>query len=162
MLIRRLIIFLFLSFLTLTGFTQDKNVKIIKVPELLELTTQEDATPRVVNFWATWCKPCIKELPYFIEAAKNNPNIEFIFVSLDFADQIDKVNAFTAKKGMHPYSLYLIDDLDYNAWIDKVSSEWSGAIPFTILIDSKGKKVFEKEFEEGELTTLINSTFKIK
>lgn len=139
---------------------QNGVVKIIKVPELLTLTSEENQKPRIINFWATWCKPCIKEMPLFIEAAKHFPEVEFIFISLDFADQIEKTQAFTVKKGMDAHALFLIDDLDYDSWIDRVSPEWSGAIPATFFINSKGKVLYEQEFEAGELNALLNLKLK--
>lgn len=130
------------------------------MPEMLSVMEAEKGTIKVVNFWATWCKPCIKELPYFTKAAEEFPAVEFIFISLDFSDQLKKVEAFSKKKGLTAGKRYLIDDVDYNAWIDKVSTSWSGAIPATVIVTTKEKKFYEKEFHQGELEALIKSTLK--
>lgn len=159
---RKILIITFLTSFSLSLIAQDGNVKVIEVPELLKITSSDNPNPRVINFWATWCKPCVKEMPLFIEAAKEFPEIDFIFISLDFSEQIEKTQAFAAKKGMDAHSLYLIDNVDYNAWIDLVSAEWSGAIPATLYIDSNGKVLYEKEFEEGELKAMLNSKNKSK
>ncbi len=131
------------------------SVGIIEVPELEKIIEPEAGKLKVINFWATWCKPCIKELPYFVEAQKEFTEVEFIYISLDFADKIEKVDSFAKKKGLDKGEMYLIDDLDYNSWIDKVSPDWSGAIPGTLFVSEKGKEFFEKEFHSGELNEII-------
>jgi len=149
---------LFILFVSANSFAQSADVKVIKVPEMVKLTKAKDDQVKVINYWATWCKPCIKELPYFVEAAKQFPNVEFVFISLDFADQTKRVNSFAQKKELTVGDLYLIDDLDYNSWIDKISPEWSGAIPATLIVNGDQKKFYEKEFHDGELNQLIEKT----
>ncbi|MFQ3214500.1 MAG: thiol-disulfide isomerase/thioredoxin [Marivirga sp.] len=158
----KIVVIALFSVLSLSLMAQTGKVKIIKVAELLILTSEQNQNPRIINFWATWCKPCIKEMPLFIEAAKQFPEIDFIFISLDFADQVEKTALFAANKGMDAHSLYLIDDLDYDSWIDQVSPEWTGAIPATLFINASGKVLYEQEFEQGELRALLNSKLKIK
>lgn len=136
-------------------FAQNAQLKIIKVPELEKIIKTEAGKLKVINFWATWCKPCIKELPYFVEAQMKYPEIEFVFISLDYAENEAKVNAFSKKKGLDKSKMYLIDELDYNSWIDKVSPDWSGAIPGTLIVNAAGKEFYEKEFHSGELEQLI-------
>jgi len=152
-------VIIFLSGFIFTNqlFSQNQNIKIIDVPQLEELmkpTSSQNIT--VINFWATWCKPCIKELPYFVEAQAEFPEVDFIYMSLDFEENATRADKFASKKGLNPKGLYLINNLDYNSWIDKVSPEWSGAIPATLLIVDGKKYFYEKEFHEGELKSLIN------
>ena len=137
-------------------YAQKNETIIVDVPQMMEVIEAENEGVRVVNFWATWCKPCVAELPYFIQAAKENPQVEFVFISIDFADQVKKVDKFSQKKGMDSYRLYLIDDLDYNAWIDKVSPQWTGAIPATLIMKNGQKHFYEKQFHEGELQEVLN------
>lgn len=149
---------LFILIISTGSLAQSNKVKVIKVPEMVKLTKAEGDQVKVINYWATWCKPCIKELPYFVQAAKQYPNVEFIFISLDFADQTKRVNTFAQKKKLTVGDLYLIDDLDYNSWIDKISPEWSGAIPATLIVNGDQMKFYEQEFHEGELTKIIEET----
>jgi thiol-disulfide isomerase/thioredoxin len=142
-------------------YAQNSQVKIIKIPELEEIIKTEPGKLKVINFWATWCKPCIKELPHFVAAQKKYPDVEFIFMSLDYAENEAKVNAFSKKKGLDKSKMYLIDELDYNSWIDKVSSEWSGAIPGTLFIKGSDKQFFEGEFQKGDLEELIKKKNKL-
>lgn len=149
---------LFILIISTGSLAQSNKVKVIKVPEMVKLTKAKDDQVKVINYWATWCKPCIKELPYFVQAARQYPNVEFIFISLDFADQTKRVNSFAQKKELTVGELYLIDDLDYNSWIDKISPEWSGAIPATLIVNGDQKKFYEREFHDGELTKIIEET----
>ncbi len=112
----------------------------------------------VLNFWATWCKPCVSELPYFEELNKNyaSSGIKVILVSLDFKREFEsRVKPFIEKNKITSEVL-LLDEPDHNSWIDKVDSTWSGAIPATVIIAGNKKLFFEKEFTSyAELETII-------
>ncbi len=155
MIIRILVLTLFVSSFSFQSNAQSAEVKVIEVPEMLEVIAQEPEKIKVINFWATWCKPCVEELPYFIKAANQFPEVEFIFVSLDFSEQVKKVKVFANKKGLNVGALYLIDDVDYNSWIDRISPKWGGAIPATLIVTPNDKFFYEQAFHEGELNTLI-------
>lgn len=114
---------------------------------------------QVINFWATWCAPCVKELPLLENLnTKSNLDVKITLINLDYADDLDKVNAFISRKNIRSEVL-LLDEIDYNSWIDKVDKNWSGAIPATLIFNPKsGKRKFvEKELKEGELERLIAS-----
>lgn len=108
----------------------------------------------VVNFWATWCKPCVKELPAFEElgVAFKDQGVEVILVSLDFPENIEMgVIPFIQVHGIQN-KVVLLDDSDANSWIPMVSKEWSGAIPATLIIDRKGTShFFEQSFSFEQL-----------
>jgi len=155
-------LFLWVSiFISNDAYAQSGDLKIIKVPELERIMSQSEGNKiKVINFWATWCKPCIKELPYFVNAQSQFPNVEFIYLSIDFSENAAKAEKFAQKKKLNPSGLYLIDDVDYNSWIDKVSPEWSGAIPATLIMKNGEKYFYEKEFHAGELEELIKQKLK--
>ena len=146
---------LFLSLLVFAaGCSQPKEqVEVIKIEGLQKLIAEQDHEIHVINFWATWCAPCVKEMPQFIALAENHPEITVSLVSLDFIENLDsKVIPYLDKKAISLRTL-LMDEVDYNLWIDLVDPSWSGAIPATLIIEpATGKRVFlEKEFENGEL-----------
>jgi len=142
------------------------EVRIIDVDTLERIMHDPESGIRVINFWATWCKPCIEELPYF-EALRDNPafnEVEVILISLDFSSDLNsRVSGFMEKNDIHS-TVYLLDNTDYNSWINKVDPTWSGAIPATLMIDGKSgeRRFFEKQFKfdelENELIDFITKT----
>lgn len=131
-----------------------KAVQIIKLDALDEVTAKGDSPIKIINFWASWCGPCVKEMPY-LEALNKSGKAEVIFVCLDFIKDLPKVNSLIEKKGIDS-KVYLLDETDYDKLIPTVDPSWSGAIPATILVDARGKRHFyEKSFSEQELNDLI-------
>ena len=97
----------------------------------------------VIEFWATWCGPCVEELPHFIEVSKQNTaeRVRFVGLSLDMDNQVDsKVIPFLKEKAI-PYPNFLLDPEDADSFITSVSEEWSGAIPATMFYDRTGRKI---------------------
>ena len=136
----------------------NERVEIIKIEGLQSLIKEKDHQLHIINFWATWCKPCVKELPQFIELAKSNPEISISLVSLDYVQDLEtKVQPFLEKKDID-LRVLLFDELDYNLWIDMVEPSWSGAIPATLIIEpATGHRIFlEKELENNELVETID------
>ncbi len=142
-------IFLFLALASL-GLSTPPQVEVIKFSRLQKLMETSSNQVQVINFWATWCKPCIKELPYFQSIHQKWGNqVDVTLISLDFADQVEsKVIPFVQKKALQPPVL-LLDELDYNSWIDRVDPQWTGAIPATLIIDPKTGR---RQFIEGEVS----------
>ena len=126
-----------------------QEVKVVNYEQLEQHISSRTSKIQVVNFWATWCKACVMELPYFtiLQNAYKKENLEVVLVSLDFPNEVDsKLKPFILKKKLQGEVL-LLDDLDANSWINKVDPSWSGAIPATLIL--KGEK---RKFIEGELT----------
>ncbi len=127
------------------------QIKTIVYENLVAKTQQENNTLYVINFWATWCKPCVEELPDFIEINsefKENPHFKMYLVTLDFVKNIDKVKLFVKANAIDAEVVLLNDNKRMNDWIPKIDKEFSGAIPATVIYKNK-QKVF---FKEGKLT----------
>ena len=112
----------------------------------------------VINFWATWCAPCVKELPHFEEVNKEykNKNTEVILVSLDFPSQIENKLKPYLKKNKIKSKVILLDDSKMNTWVPKVSEDWGGGIPATLIVNSSNYNFYPKSFNKEELVTEIN------
>ena len=116
----------------------------------------------VINFWATWCAPCVKELPYFEEVNKQSvdKNTEVILVSLDFPSQIETKLKPYLKKNNIKSRVILLDDSKMNTWVPKVSENWDGGIPATLIVNSSNYTFYPKPFKKEELFTEINKVLK--
>lgn len=137
-----------------------QSVKIIKSEELFRMIDhcENNSSIQIYNFWATWCAPCIRELPQFDSLNKSFGNVDVTLISMDDVDLIEnKVKPFIRKKNIIS-SVALLDETDLNETIEGIDKSWSGAIPATLIIDCRnGKRIlFEKEFKEGELEKTIN------
>jgi thiol-disulfide isomerase/thioredoxin len=153
---------IFIIVLLLSLSVKAQTVEVIKVPKLESLISESTGKVQIFNFWATWCGPCVKELPYFEATAQlMSTEINVNLISIDFVEELNKVEKFIERKGIES-SVYLLDDVDYNSWIDKVDPSWSGAIPATLIVNPvTGKRKFiEHELQEGELEKLINELLK--
>lgn len=126
--------------------------------DLEKAVLSDENTTYVVNFWATWCAPCVKELPHFEQLNSENKNLKVVLVSLDFKNQYEaKLLPFIKKKAIKS-EVVLLTDKDYNTWLPAVDKDWSGSIPATLVIKN-GKKFFvEKMFSSyEELNQYVNS-----
>ncbi len=137
--------------------SSSQEIEVVKFEALEQLMNQDSDKIEVINFWATWCKPCIVELPYFQRLHEQNDNVNVTLISLDFADEFDKKVIPFVEENELTTDIMLLDNIDYNSWISKVDPSWSGAIPATLIINHKTgvRKFFEKEMEEGELEGIV-------
>jgi thiol-disulfide isomerase/thioredoxin len=159
-------IIVLLAIITLDGFAQQKansghEVKIVRFEELEKVLNKNDDKLYVVNFWATWCRPCVLELPEFMEvnkAYRNNQHFKMILISLDMAkDAKTLVRPFLIKNKID-VDVYLLDDNKrMNEWIPAIDKSWSGAIPATVFYKN-GKKLefIESQLNKNELEQIIN------
>ena len=144
-----------------TGSSQHDALKIVNFDQLQSILQKKDNKLYVVNFWATWCKPCVDELPGFMEVNKTyrgNPRFKMILVSLDPATEIDtKVRPFLLKNKIEADVCILDDNKRMNEWIPSIDKKWSGSIPATAIYKNGIKLEFkENMMEKKELVQLIN------
>ncbi|WP_321334224.1 TlpA disulfide reductase family protein [uncultured Bacteroides sp.] len=128
---------------------------------LLHPSADNDTT-YVFNFWATYCMPCIKELPYFDQIAKEyaSEKVKVVLISMDFKSKIaSQVIPFIKKRNVQS-PVVVLSDPDANSWIDKVSPVWSGALPATLIIKGKAREFYEKSFTYDELQVLTTKFLK--
>jgi len=113
----------------------------------------------VINFWATWCVPCVQELPHFekLQEAYRGQNVEVILVSLDMARQVEsRLIPFLIKKDIKSRVVYL-RNADSGDWIGKVDPSWSGALPATIIYNARHRVFREQSFTYESLETELKS-----
>ena len=133
-----------------------------KFDEFEKAVIKEDENVYVINFWATWCAPCIKELPYFEKLHTDNKKVKVILVSLDSQKDLEKKLIPFIERKKITAEVLLLSDKDYNTWLSKIDKDWSGAIPATLIIQGKKHLFAEREFENfTELNEYVNSFFNL-
>jgi len=98
----------------------------------------KDAT-LVINFWATWCKPCVEELPIFEELNRmyDDQDLKIILVSLDFKSQLERRFVPFLKSNALESDVVLLADQDVDTWIPMFDEMWDGALPATLVLNGK-------------------------
>ncbi|SDR04281.1 TlpA family protein disulfide reductase [Flagellimonas zhangzhouensis] len=117
------------------------------------LLHKDDGITYIVNFWATWCQPCIEEMPHFerVNAEQKENNVKVILVSLDMPNMWkSRLEPYVEKKDIQS-EVVILDDPKQNVWIPKVSEEWGGAIPATLIYNKDKRSFYERGFTYEEL-----------
>lgn len=120
---------------------QEPVVEEVTIEQFQQILQDGEAALKVVNFWATWCAPCLEEFPDFIRLGKDlaDQGVEVFFVSMDFEDEKPAVEAFLAEQGYSETS-YLRVGKDQE-FITAIQEEWTGALPATFLYSQNGSLV---------------------
>jgi peroxiredoxin len=118
----------------------------------------------VVNFWATWCKPCVAELPAFDQLARTSASytrpIKVLLVSLDSKnDHTTKLEPFVRRRGIS-CDVARLNERSPHVWIDKVDPTWQGSIPATWIVSRSQRVLYEREFTQQELHDTLTQFLK--
>ena len=140
-----------------------QKASIIKYDDLAHMMACQNDTTYIFNFFATWCEPCVEEFPAFQRFADNSSNkkVRLVFVSLDFRKDYRKRLLPFLKKNHVTNEVVLLDEPNYNSWIDKVDSTWDGNIPATLVINNNKhiRKMFAEELNYDSLVSAIEPFF---
>jgi len=118
--------------------------------DLHPLLHRDNDTTYVINFWATWCKPCVRELPLFEQLYDHYAGqpVKILLVSLDMRRDLDtRLPRFLREQGIRCEVLALTDT-DGNAWIPRIDPDWSGAIPATLVRRGSRTAFSEEEWDD--------------
>lgn len=142
--------FIILSFIfsLFNGKSQTVS-RVYKIDGLVNRINDPDTT-YIINFWATWCKPCVAELPSFDSLSKIS-KVKILLVSLDFKEDIEKkVNPFLKSHNIK-MECVLLDEINGNDFINKIDKSWTGAIPATLFKNKEHRIFIEKKMHLSEL-----------
>lgn len=149
---KRIILLLVIFIVTFSASAQSiPKMKIDQLAKLIDTST----SPLIVNFWASWCAPCVQELPWFEKAAAEykSKGLKLILVSLDFATDYPKVILDFAKKKGYTSPIIWLDETDADVFCPKIDKNWAGSIPATIFVNNKKKyrRFFGQQIPEPKL-----------
>lgn len=137
-------------FLAPAAFSQD--IKKMKITDLVQLI-DTSSVPLVVNFWATWCQPCIREIPWFEKAVAEykEKGVKLLLVSLDFADDYKNksIHRFVKKTAYQSQVIWL-DETNADKFCPPIDSAWGGSIPATLMVNNRKsyRQFFEHQIKE--------------
>ena len=120
--------------------------------KIADLNTYIDTCSKeliVINLWATFCAPCVHEIPDFIRVAKSKNNVALLLLSVDGKSEYPKkLTRFVQKKSFDQVPNAWLDEDNADYFISAISQEWTGSIPATLFIHKPSGR---KEFVEAEL-----------
>jgi thiol-disulfide isomerase/thioredoxin len=149
------------TFVLIFSKIYSQKIEVYKIDPLLNRIQNKSDTTYIVNFWATWCKPCVAELPDFekIDSIYKTEKIKVLLVSLDFKEDLNsKLKPFIDKHKFKSECI-ILDEANGNDFINKISESWSGAIPATLITNQNKqiKEFYEKKISFNFLTERLNA-----
>ncbi len=151
--------------LLLTGFcitAQSQQIPKWKITDVEKYMNSGKEEVLVINFWATFCKPCVAEIPSFIKIS-NKYIVKLLLVSLDLPSYYPAKVASFAKKHQFNTNIVWLNETNADYFCPRIDTSWSGSIPATLFINTKTgyRKFFEEEIDaatfEKELQLAVNS-----
>ena len=141
------------------SFAQKSEIQVLNFKSFEAKLNFSNDTTYIINFMASWCPPCLKELPAFEEIKQKYKDEKFkmLFVSFDFPEDIEKSLIPVIKKFKISSEVIVLDEPDANSWINKVSQDWSGSIPATLVFNSQSRSFYEQSFTFDEIDSIVKS-----
>jgi thiol-disulfide isomerase/thioredoxin len=157
---KKIILSLFIAILGITAGAQVQPIPKWKISDLQAAISNAEQ-PTVFNFWATFCKPCIEEIPYFQQLVKkyDSAGVKLILVSLDFAENYPKKISDFAAKRKFTAPIKFLDETNADVFCPAVDSTWSGVLPATLFINNKTgyRKFYEEQISKEQLEKEIQA-----
>lgn len=162
-LILLLILFLFIGQTISSQASEMKKIRVLNFDQFESSLHFKNDTVYLINFWATWCAPCVAELPAIKAVEKKYADKKFkvLLVSLDMPGQLNtRLIPFVLSRNITS-EVILLDDPNQNRWIDKVDKGWSGEIPFTVIYGKDFRNSYSQSFGFNTLDSIVNLKIKL-
>ena len=156
-------VFGILIFILAINHANAQNIPKWKLDDLKAAISNADK-PTVFNFWATFCKPCVEEIPYFQQIVKkyDSAGVKLILISLDLPETYPKQIALFASKYNFSAPIKFLNETNADFFCPVVDSSWSGAIPASLFVNNKTgyHKFFEEQLSKEKLEKEIRNMLK--
>jgi hypothetical protein len=157
-------IFYMMMFGCMGSLAVAQEITVVKAPEIIERAKKETGV-LVINFWSTWCKPCIEEIPHFIKVydSLRTNGVRLWLVSQDTKDLYisGKLKNYIANnQGWANAKLFWFNETDADYYCPIIDKKWSGVIPATLILNSEtGYRQFYEEAMSAEqlLSAIANA-----
>ena len=151
------LVFLFVLFIVVKG--SQNNIEVVDFKKLEPRLHKSNDTTYIVNFWATWCIPCRKELPDFEKIGQDysDKKVKILLVSLDFPGEIQKSLLPFLQKSNIKSEVVLLDDTNSNYWISRVDPDWNGNIPATLIYNKTYREFFAQMLSYDQINSILTS-----
>jgi thiol-disulfide isomerase/thioredoxin len=141
-----------ITFVLLASVSFAQQIKKVKIEDVVNMI-DTSSTPIIVNFWASWCQPCVHEIPWFEKAVAElkDKQVKVVLVSLDFAkDYKEKVLDQFVKKQGYTSTIVWLDETNADKFCPPIDSSWDGSIPVTLMVNNQKKyrQFFEFQLKE--------------
>lgn len=140
-----------------------QRIPSVKIDSILNRIKESTNKTVIVNFWATFCKPCLEEIPDFVKSAKTNDSVLLILVSVDAKSSFPNTIVKTARK--HDFLdqiIWWLNETDADYFCPKIDPSWSGSIPSTLILNNSTgyRKFIEDKLNATDLNSFIIDSFK--
>ena len=152
---RSALLFVFICF---SFFSSAQTLENMTVEKLYSRMNAGNDTTYIVNFWATWCKPCLEEMPYLLEESgkRKSEAFKLLLITLDFDTHIEtRVKSYIEKNNVTEEVLAWAES-DANVWIPQINEEWTGSIPATLFYRNGNSRFHEGKMEPDQLLKFIS------
>ncbi len=139
-----------------------QNVPVMNFNQMEPLLRVKNDTVYMINFWATWCTPCVEEMPDILKFSEEMKNRKFrlILVSMDNPDHLEsRVKPFIRRFEIKD-RVILLDDPDANSWIEKVHPDWMGSIPATLFFSGDFRTLHVDKIDYEGLKKIVEPRLK--
>jgi thiol-disulfide isomerase/thioredoxin len=144
----------------------DANAQTIPKWKLTDLQTaiSKADKPTIFNFWATFCKPCVAEIPYFQQLVKKyeSEGVQLVLISLDLSEAYPNQISSFASKYKFTSPIKFLAETNADLFCPVVDESWSGAIPASLFVNNKTgyRKFFEEQISKEKLEKEIQLLIK--
>jgi thiol-disulfide isomerase/thioredoxin len=148
------------SFLVIGSIASD-TPRLVDASDVKEIVASHEGEVVLLNFWATWCPPCVREFPELVEVEKEyrGRGVAVISVSIDFPEKLEKELLPFLEEHQPDFEVYLKKDGDVTVFTRTIDPEWKGTLPATFFYDRQGRSSVKRysEMTRPEMERILNA-----